>query len=151
MLLIKIHSLFFKIQRSSKYYLLTRSNYEKQQSDSSLGQSTEVVYHCYGVKSANIEKFFKKKNVQNTAHRKFFAAYYQKQESDSSLGQSTEEVYHCYTLKSANFEQYYRVLSINNALMPYASCNFNVILFNNVLMHILIIAKGIMNTVIKTS
>lgn len=100
-----------------------------------------VVYHCNVVKSANSEQFFKKKNVQNTTRKKFFAAYYEKQQSDSSLGQSSEEEYHCYILKSADFEQFYWVLSIHNAIMPYASCNFNVILFNNVLMHILIICR----------
>jgi len=65
-----------------------------------------VVYHCYVVKSANFEQFFKKENVQNTTRRKFFAAYYEKQQSDSALGQYSEKVYHCYILK-ANFEQFY--------------------------------------------
>jgi len=98
-------------------------------------------YTTYVVISANFEQFFKKKNVPKTTCRKFFAIYYEKQQSDSSLGQSAEEVCHCYILKLANFEQFYWVLSINNATVPYASCNFNVILSNNVLMHILSICR----------
>lgn len=38
--------------KSSKYYLLTRAYYEKQ------GQSTEVVHHCYVVRSANSEQLY---------------------------------------------------------------------------------------------
>jgi hypothetical protein len=98
---------------------------------------TNVMYWTLQILNTTLRR----KKVQNTTCRKFFAAYYEKQQSDSSLDQSTEEVHHWNILNHQILNNFIWVLSINNAIMLYASCNFNVIFLNNVLMYILIICK----------